>query len=257
LTYLALTRYAGTNNRAWPAYETLARDVSCGRKRVIGAVNKLVKCKLVEKQVRGNRSNVYLVYPPEYFCEKDGEIIQGVEMIPQENCRVSIEHPESIPEAPLGCRENTLRVSTGHPKSTNIINKENSTLTINNNNKNVIEEREIIKKEITEEDLEQVRKVFKVKGVKVTDKMIRDLLKSHDPEAVKAAIKCTDFNAARNPLAVIKWMLSTGTYVMAVDREIPVLNPESQVLNPREEETVRKMIKEAREGLKKKTMQTG
>lgn len=253
MTYLALTRYAGTNNRAWPAYETLARDVSCGRKRVIGAVNKLVECKLVEKQVRGNRSNVYLVYPPEYFCEKDSENPQGVEKTPREIGRVSVEHPESIPETPQGCPQDTLRVSTGHPKSTNISNKENSTLTINNND---VEEREIFKKEIAEEDLEQIRKAFKVKGVKVTDKMIQDLLKSHDSDAVKAAIKCTDFNAARNPLAVIKWMLSTGTYVMPVDREIPVLSPEAPVLDPGEEETVRQMIKEAREGLKQKTMQT-
>ncbi len=160
-------------------------------------------------------------------------------------------HPEGERDAPSVCTQDTLRVNTMHPKSTNINNNEN--LTLKNNQEN--EEREIYKKEITEEELETIRMVFKTKRVKVTDKMIRDLLKNNDLDAVKAAIKSTDFSAARNPLAVIKWMLSTGTYVMPAEERIPVFTPETKAPGPGEEEAIKEMIKEAKEGLIKKTMQ--
>jgi len=68
LIYMALIKYAGTNNRAWPCYETLARDASCSRRRAVYGVDLLCKCKLVVKERRGNRSNIYMVYPPSFYC---------------------------------------------------------------------------------------------------------------------------------------------------------------------------------------------
>jgi len=48
--YMALTRYAGSNNRAWPSYDTLAKDCSCSRRRAISAVDVLTSSGLVEKR---------------------------------------------------------------------------------------------------------------------------------------------------------------------------------------------------------------
>ncbi len=251
LTYLALTRYAGTNNRAWPAYETLAGDVSCGRKRVIEAVNRLVECKLVEKQVRGNRTNVYLVYPPEYYCENNNTENGGVVRASLDESRVSTEHPEGGPGTPRECREDTLRVSTEHPKSTTIITKEKHSL--NNNREN--EEGAPLNKEKGEEGPEAIRNAFRLKGVQVGDGMIGELLKSYDLTAIMAAIRGTDFNAARNPLAVIKWILSTGSYVVpVVKKDLPP--PETRPPNPKEEAQIRQMIRETRAGLLGQALQT-
>ncbi len=89
----------------------------------------------------------------------------------------------------------------------------------------------------------------------MTDSAICELLRGYEAAAVKAAIKCTDFIAARNPLAVIRWMLSTGSYIMPADRQEPLQPPEVSAPGPEEEKAVRQMIKEARAGLVKKTTQ--
>ncbi len=67
LVYIALCRYAGSNNRAWPSYATLCKDVSCSRTRVIAAVRKLCLAGLIKKEPRGNRTNVYSLYPAANF----------------------------------------------------------------------------------------------------------------------------------------------------------------------------------------------
>ncbi len=258
LTYLALTRYADSNNRAWPMYETLARDVSCGRKRVIQAVTRLVQCSLVAKQPRGNRTNIYLVYPPEYHCEKIAQmenkaVFESVERTPQKEPEVASEHPEDSPETPSGCRENTLRVSPEHPISTKTSTKDKSSSTKPTKGKT----RDPDRKEINPNDVEAVQRSFKNKGFRVNDAVIIDYLGKYDLAAIKGAIFCTDFAAARNPLAVISSNLARGNYVMPTAREAPEAAPplEPPLRNPGEEEAILELRKQAREGLLNKTKQ--
>ena len=213
------------------------------------AVNRLVECKLIEKKGRGNRTNVYLIYPPDYFCEKELDISQGACAAPLDNGRVHADHPESACGAPSGCIETIPGVHVLHPKSTNKNTTENLTLKTDSESA-VVEERIIVNNE-TEDNIELIKKTFKEKGVQVSEKMICALLKEYGAKEIKAAIKNTDFNAARNPLAVIKWMLSTGSYVIPVEKEIappPKETPSEEV----DEIMVKKMIKEAREGLQNK-----
>lgn len=226
--------------------------------------------------MRGNRSNVYLLYPPEYYCEESSEIAQGECGAPLENNeanlsqikgeshaplempRVNVVHSEGEQDAPSGCTENTLRVNAVHLKSTTISNKENHSLKSNPKN----EESDLFSKDtskkIKENEISDIRKVFTGKGVQVSDKMIVSLLKEFDPKAVKAAIKSTDFKAAINPLAVIKWMLANETYVMPIEPEstLPLREEEAVVNSPEDEESIRSMIKEAKNGLQKKTAQS-
>jgi len=250
LTYIALTRYADNNNKAWPKYETLARDVSCGRKRVIEAVKRLVECRLVEKHERKNRTNIYLVYPPEYFCDplkiSSEEEAPGVAETPPLFPGVTVEHPAGSPGTPLECREETPGVSVEHPISTSTSTKENLSP-----KKTTTEERETQNKNINENEIAAVVKAFKSKGVQVQNAVIRELLSSYDVSAIKGAIQCTDFHASRNPLAVIKKLLSTGNYVMPLEKETPK-PPPIQEKEFGDEEAIRQMIREAKEGLRKK-----
>ena len=71
LIYIALTNYAGANNRACPNYETLAKDASCSRREAISAIENLCKCRLITKETRGDVSNAYVVYPPKFYCEME------------------------------------------------------------------------------------------------------------------------------------------------------------------------------------------
>ena len=251
MTYMALTRYADNNNRAWPKYETLARDVSCGRKRVIQAVSRLIACKLIVKHERKNRPNIYLVYPPEYFCAKtEDENQRGVERTPRAETGVATEHPESVEKTPPGCPGDTLRVSTEHPISTSTSTSENSSST----NQTVSEKKEIDKAEITEKEIDKIRRAFKSKGVQVNDNVICELLNKYALRSITGAIHCTDFTQARNPIRVIYWMLETGTYVVPVEKESPAPFQPDPVLTPEDEASVRQLIKEARQGLLKKTV---
>lgn len=249
LTYIALTRYADTSNKAWPKYETLARDVSCSRKRVIQAVSRLVECRLVVKHERKNRTNIYLVYPPEYFCKPletdQNSTKEGEESTPQIMPGVTVEHPGSEPAAPQGCNVVTSGVSPEHPISTSTITSDNNSSTT---------EPEAEGKEIpepTEQDIASVVRVFKSKGVQVQNSVIRDMLAKYSVREIKGAVHCTDFNASRNPLAVINKLLLTGNYVMPAEREKPE-PPQIQNQELGDEEAIRQMIKSAKEGLQKK-----
>ncbi len=71
LIYIALTHYAGSNNRTCPKYETLAKDASCSRREAIYAIENLCKCKLITKETRGNVPNAYVVYPPKFYSEME------------------------------------------------------------------------------------------------------------------------------------------------------------------------------------------
>jgi len=249
LAYIALTRYADTNNKAWPKYETLAKDVSCSRKRVIQAVSRLVECKLVVKHERKNRTNIYLVYPPEYFCrpfETDQNTkTAGEDTTPQNHPGVTLEHPQGEPVAPLGCIPFTPGVSPGHPISTSTKPSDNNSST----RPAETGEKEILKP--NEQDVASIVKAFKGKGVQVQNSVIRDMLSKYSVREIKGAIQCTDFSASRNPLAVINKLLLTGNYVMPAEREKPEPPPvQNQEIG--DEETIRQMIKNAREGLQKK-----
>jgi len=301
---LALTRYAGANNKAWPAYKTLARDVSCCKRRAIDAVNVLIACGLVEKKCRRNRTNVYLLYPPEYFQKQsfsaknsteeakpgddEAELIGleefETETLPEDG-GVHQMHSEGEPDAPLltetgflqsinekclvkaanktgvqdmhvrgapdaqeGCTRGTQGLHVVPPKSTNINNKEKLT----QQEAKAVEERVILERKFREEDFEQVKKVFKAKGVQVTEVLIRNLLKTYDVKAVQAAITSCDFSRARNPLALIKWMLQTGNYVMPVERITCVAFDELPPLDPAQDEEIKRLIRQAKAGLQRK-----
>ncbi len=267
LIYVALTRYAGSNNRAWPNYDTLARDSSCSRRRAIDAVNRLCRCRLVAKEGRGNRSNVFMVFPPKYYCENYDEndtskIKKGAESAPQKSCvekvyqnrgelsapsensRVQDLHAQGAAGAPSGCSEDTLRVQQVHPN----INK--------NNNKNINttkeDESDYNYLNSNPKDVDEVKKAFKEKRSMVRDVVIDELLKEYPLKDIKAAIKCTDFEQARNPIAVIKYMLKEGAYVMPVEREElyevkeDSFNIEPPVVDDKE---VRRMLKETKAAL--------
>jgi len=266
LIYMALTRYAGNNNRAWPSYEKLAKDASCSSRRAIDAVNRLCSCRLVAKEKRGNRSNVYMVFPPKYYCEKSDEndsskIKKGAESAPQNNVvtkvyqnegdlsapqkkpRVQNLHTESAAGAPSGCSDCTVSVKELHPN----INK-------NNNKKiNINKEDEIEHNSNTNpDDVEDIKKAFKEKRSMVRDVVIDELLKEYPVKDIKAAIKCTDFEQARNPIAVIKYMLKEGNYVMPVEREELYVEKEDVVSGEPpvvDDEEVRKMLKETKAAL--------
>jgi hypothetical protein len=323
---LALTRYAGASNKAWPAYNTLARDVSCCKRKAFDAVDTLINCGLVEKKCRKNRTNVYLLYPPECFkkqsfnskgsteeTELDGDEVElieaqefDLELLTEEGVVHQVQpevasdaplpvetgflaatknifseknkeealvhelHPQDAPHAPGGCTRGTPGVhdmhqgnappATGgcttytkvvhhmHPKSNKKINKRKLTL----KEEQAAAERVFLEKKFREEDYEQVKKVFKAKGVQVTDKMISDLLKTYDVKAVQAAITSCDFNRARNPLAVIKWMLQTGNYVLPVEHKLYVACDDPPKVDPAQVEDIKRLIRQAKAGLQRK-----
>lgn len=268
LIYIALTRYAGSSNRAWPSYEKLAKDGSCSVRRAIDAVNRLCACRLVMKEKRGNRSNLYMVFPPKHYCEKhhesdSAEINEGADPAPQNNGEnISSEtegadsapsksgvqnlHAEGAPAAPSICSDNTLRVQNLHPNINKNINKiitttkgdEEESIPINPNDPDP-------------NDPEAIKKAFKEKRTTVKDILIDDLLQQYPAKDIIAAIKCTDFEQARNPIAVIKYMLREGNYVMPADRvDIHVDNSYIREKPPLvDDEAVRKMFEEARAAL--------
>ncbi len=313
LIYLALTRYAGTNNRAWPSYNTLAKDASCSRRKAIDAVNALLECGLIEKLSRGNRTNVYLLYPPSYYraaktvqpeqgaagappaapeeiFEKNFEAgFRGAQAAPSDCGRVNQVHPRGAGDSPPGCTPCTVRVNEVHPKINNIINKDHQHRKGNSGpdhgtgkrenlnlkegkaiipearEKQKSEKKENIKEEpedphrkpVTIEMMEAVNAAFKNKGFKATDRTVRQLLKKYSETAIKAAINQTDFKVARNPLAVINWMLASEYYVMPAGKAPPPNGPEEQTAGPTPKELfeIKKMISEARANLLKKTVQ--
>jgi len=280
LVYMALTRYAGSNNRAWPKYETLAKDASCSKRRAVYAIERLCKCRLITKETRGNRSNVYVVYPPKFYCEvdtekEDQEIKQGAQNAPQSNdvgslyqiqgeksapskkSRVQNLHPEGATSAPQDCNPCTLRVHEVQPN----INKNNNR-NINTSQTEKEDERETssnnkTKTEIKKKDIDEVYKSFKAKKAKVREDVIKSLLAVYPVADVKAAIKETDFSEARNPIAVIKWMLKEGCYVMPVEAE-EIKNAQENFEPPVvDDEEVRKMFAQAKKELMQKTTVNG
>ncbi len=264
LVYMALTRYAGSNNRAWPKYDTLARDASCSKRRAIDAVNRLCSCRLVAKEGRGNRSNVFMVFPPKYYCENydkntSSNIKKGADSAPQNNglkklyqsegelsapsekTRVQNLHAQGAAGAPSGCSDNTLRVQQVHPN----IN--------NNNNKKINTTKEDVSEynssTLNAKDVEEVKKAFKEKRSIVRDDVIEELLKAYPPKDIRAAIKSVNFEQARNPIAVIRWMLKEGSYVMPLDMEELRDMPADEKPPLVDDEEVRKMISETKEVL--------
>lgn len=217
LTYLALVRYADTQQRAWPSYNRLAADVGIGKKRAIEAVKTLTECHLLEKRVRGNRSNVYLVYPARFFCaekkadgSEDDAPAGGVLETPLTDQVVSLEHSQGVHGTPSECPTDTLRVSEEHPISTNTSTKKNTLSSLEPERENTL----IPKDQKIETDLETVREIISRKGYQVNDWVMKEMLEQHTVEEVTAAIECTDFKKARNPVAVIFALLKSGKYVV-------------------------------------------
>ncbi len=310
LVYLALTRYAGANNQAWPSYNTLASDASCSRRKAIDAVKILLESGLIEKLSRGNRTNVYLLYPPNYYratqADKPEQGAAGAPPVPPEEVfeknlennfggeqaapsddgRVNLVHPGGAGDSPPGCTPCTMRVNEVHPKINKKINidhqhrkgepgpglkteereeinlKDEKAVIPETREKQNSEKREIFKEEqedppvqaVTGEMMEAVHSAFKSKGFKTTDNAVRQLLKNYGEAAVKAAIKQTDFKVARNPMAVINWMLATESYVMPAEKAPPVDEPEERTTGPTPNELfeIKKMIRETKANLLKK-----
>ena len=310
LIYLALTRYAGSNNRAWPSYNTLAKDASCSRRKVIDAVKALLDCGLIDKLSRGNRTNVYLLYPPSYYrgagtvhseqgaadappAELEGDLeknfeenFSGEQAAPPDDGRVNLMHPGSAGDSPPGCTPCTVGVNVVHPKINNKKNndhqhlkeqpgpghrtekredlnlKEEKAVNPDAREKQTSEKREELRDEqldqprqtVTREMMETVHAAFKRNGFQATDNAVRQLLKDYGEAAVKAAISQTDFKVARNPLAVINWMLATDSYVMPVGKALPPDDPEERTTGPTPKELfeIKKMISETRANLLKK-----
>ena len=64
-----------------------------------------------------------------------------------------------------------------------------------------------------------------------------------------AAIDCTDFELARNPLAVIFSLLKNGRYVMQKKNNVAVYTEPEQVDEPLDRETLSKYMKQFKEKL--------
>lgn len=280
LVYIALCRYAGSNNRAWPAYKTLADDVSCSKRRAIQAVKKLCGCGLVKKEQRGNRTNVYIIYPaasfkpcaepppePQYVDDRGAHSSpQGAHSSPPPPGRVQELHSEGEDAALSGCKSCTLRVQPLHPKNNKINNKEKySSSSGGEEEREKNRQREKIKTEKPKTpaaaDLEQVRKAFRSKKVAVKDSLIADLLKKHAADDVCGAIRSTNFDLSCNPINVIKWMLRENSYCMPLlpeaYSELHSHDPFSE--NPLQEDdrdSIRLMIHEAKNNLLKRTAMT-
>ncbi len=362
---MAITRYAGSNNRAWPAYETLAIDVNCSRRRIIDAVGLLERCKLIEKRKRGNRSNAYLVYPPDYFSAEsetqkliesrlrrgkggrepkvketvaaigatadrtaeapalygvddaadtgNGEEETGVHSVHHEARTRAVSniflvnpvHPEEGElSSPPPCSEFTLSVNSVHQKNNNKSTDQKISLQEGLNCLQKRGESELTYPELKEggapdptgeasletwgsansppvtvkqkpeggppgvdlqattdqqteapSDFDAIKNAFQRKGYRAADRLINELLRGYELFAIVAAIEKTDFNLARNPPAVIKWMLSTGSYVVPIERKVQAPAPETRAPDPAEDAAIREMIKNTKAGLLAKTLQ--
>lgn len=272
LVYMALTRYAGSNNRAWPSNQRLAHDAKCSERRVQQATKRLSDCKLVVKVARGNRTNNYEVYPPGYYVGKvnDNKIIdikQGAESAPQSNDTARLYHKgansapsqgaesagQGAESAPSGCKSCALRVQNLHPNNNSNNNKNNnneqsssaqvleltkiedvkSNSTLNTEEEGV--NSLINKKEINPEDIEAVQRAFKSKKAEIRQSEIERMLTDYPVRDICAAVLSCDFNTARNPIAVIKANLRTGNYVMPA---APEVNPYLVEQRKREEEEI-------------------
>ncbi len=395
--YLTIIRYTGTNKQAWPAYETMARDASCSKRRAIQAIKHLCACKLITKERRSNRTNNYLVNAPRcYSAPPEGEAAAaaqkakktGAAMPPEDDlplyyhtrdekdasreeknfqeapaapARVNELHPRGEGTAPLevnklhprdesaahsGCRSCTIEVNELHPKSNMKSNseKEHEKISLSrsvpvlkregerenlNIKKRAEEKREELKagedqsggkdlsagealaaavvqeakealdaqkglqgrrplaaqadpgareefkparslavkvepkgtereglrvkeanekaanealqargtlaaqvdfapgeplkaraEEITEEEIEAVRRAFRAKKAAVKDDVIRKMLLRYPLKDIRAAICECDFHLARNPLVVIRWMLANSCYLMPPETEV-------------------------------------
>ncbi len=89
--------------------------------------------------------------------------------------------------------------------------------------------------------------------MQVNDSVICELLNKYALRSITGAIHCTDFTQARNPIRVIYWMLETGAYLVPVEEKSTAALRPDPVLTPEDEASVRQLIKEAKQGLLKKT----
>jgi len=327
----------------------------------------LQRCKLVEKRKRGNRSNAYLVYPPDYFdadcdtqtliesrlrrgkggrgskCKVMAEVISAADWAAEapsaygatdaaesENSETQTEengvhlvHHEALTgtgsniflvnpvhpkvgelSSPSPCSEYTPGVNSVHLKNNNKntdqkissqegfnrpqkrgvrdvsdpdlkeegepeqAGKENhKTLAADNSPpvtgklEPVVEQPDSIMQAATDPqkvvsaDFAAVKNAFRRKGYQAADRLINELLRGYELSAIIAVIDKTDFNLARNPPAVIKWMLSTGSYVVPIERKVQAPTPETRAPDPAEEAAIREMIKNTKAGLLAKTLQ--
>jgi hypothetical protein len=223
LIYMALLKYGGTRNKAWPSQERLGLDASCSRRRAAYAVETLIECGLVVKERRGNRSNLYMVMPPSAY---NGKRIVYTEKLNSKKTESAISgvqelHTGTANPAHPYCNSCTPVLQELHTNITKNIKKNNPHQQGNREEEKPKATREKKSKDdeeektltISEEDLEAVKKSFKAKKAAVKDAVIVSLLEQYQREDVQAAIRCCDFENAKNPLAVIKYMLREGNYV--------------------------------------------
>ncbi len=275
LLYIALCRYAGSNNRAWPSHATLCRDLSCGRTRLTEAIKYLCESGLVKKEGRGNRTNVYSLYPVSHFkkpClkkkfEKNKEADSaGGQCSPGEHPADSIVRqadPYSSPDGPSLFATRTLTVRQADPKR-----NKNKTIEKNISSSRVgtvqvqEEEREKkshplkpFKENLKEEDFERVRKAFKSKKVTVKDKVIRGLLNDSSAADVCDAIRATNFDVACNPINVIRWLLKENSFCVPLAPASAAQTVEIYDPPPEEERAaVKQLIRAAKDNLGNKLL---
>lgn len=324
----------------------------------------LQRCKLIEKRKRGNRSNAYLVYPPDYFnadsdtqtliesrlrrgkggrsskSKETAEAIIAVDRVAEapdaygvtdaaesetqaEETGVHPVHHDALtrsvsniflvnpvhPEvgelnSPSPCSEFTLDVNSVHPKNNTKNTDQKISLQEGFSRLQKRGERDVYDPDLKEgggpepdgkenhktraadnsppvtgkpdpageppgstkqttadqqkgvsADFAAVKNAFRRKGYQASDRLINGLLRSYELSAIITVIEKTDFNLARNPPVVIKWMLSTGSYVVPIERKVQVPAPETRAPDPAEDLAIREMIKNTKAGLLAKTLQ--
>lgn len=243
LTYLALVRYCDSQQRAWPSYVRIAEDVGVGKKRAIEAVKNLIERKLLEKRSRGNRSNIYLVYPARFFSATATRIRE----YPSDTLKVSAGHPEGVGRTLSEYPSDTLKVSCEHPIITNTITSTNTL-----SPQQIEKEREsIISKSQKGKDLDVLTQAVTKKGFRVGEKVLLDMLTQYTAEEVSAAISCTDFKVARNPLSVIYALLKSGRYVIPKAPEAKARAQRDEEPEEIDRDTLQKYFTEVKNSFKK------
>ncbi len=271
LIYITLTRYAGSKDQAWPSYKKIAEKAKCSDRRAKTGIKTLIECNLIKKETRKNKSNMYYVNSPKDYKpinrQKNSEPlssqnnnIDDIDNVTFNNttntqgCELSSppvvnsDHPPSDLRSPQGCTQITPPVISDHPiinsSISNIIN-----LTHQHGSDGSERERTNLKK-IKDEDIKEIERVFKNKGISVKEMFILELLKDYPVEEIRSAIVNTDFHAARNPLLVIKHNLKNNLVMLPASRATGT--PEVKEAEVVDENQHRAFIEQARAMLERK-----
>ncbi len=189
LIYILLVRYADTNNRAWPSYERLAKEASCSRRKAIQSIQHLESVSLIKKEIRHNKSNVYLIYPARFYKDNSDSFSSpvGVQEI----------HQRGEPPAPP-------EVNNIHPGSESPAPNNKHLQTPNNINNHHLDDDEFFFKKL--------KSFLLSKNLTFPEKFIQNLHKKFSFQEIYSALSSIDYDRASNIPHLLTYLLNTGSY---------------------------------------------